>query len=51
MEVALKIILLIILVISFLGAFGETERKDLRTSMTAICLASIFASVAAFSWL
>lgn len=50
MILTLKIILIIIMCISFMGAVAE-EKKDSKMSMTAICIASIFATIAAFIWL
>lgn len=51
MIVFLKVVLIAIMIISFIGAIGETEKGDLRVSMTSICLASIMATVAAFIWI
>lgn len=48
MIVAFKIILLLIIILSFLGAVGERENKNLRDNMTAICITSIIGSLVAF---
>ncbi|MGI2329672.1 hypothetical protein [Planococcus sp. YIM B11945] len=48
MTLVLKIILIIIMCISFMGAIAD---KEVRQSMTAICIASILATVTAFIWL
>ena len=47
MIILLKIVLILIMVISFMEAIADGN-KDLRTSMTAICIASILAAVTAF---
>lgn len=44
MILAFKIILLIIIVISFMGAFTDGQ-KDTRTNMTAVCIAAILGFV------
>lgn len=51
MIVFLKVVLIAIMIITFIGAIGETEKGDLRASMTAICITSIMATVAAFIWM
>ncbi|WP_193743911.1 hypothetical protein [Bacillus sp. SB47] len=47
MIIAFKIILLMIVMISFLSTIAE-EEKAKRDNMTAICIASIIGSVFAF---
>ncbi|WP_404335820.1 hypothetical protein [Planococcus rifietoensis] len=49
MILILKIILIVILCISFMGAVAEKD-KDFRRSVTAVCIASMFATVATFIW-
>ncbi len=41
MIVAFKIVLLLIVIVSFLGTVGEKEDKNLRSNMTSICIASM----------
>jgi len=48
MIIAFKIILLLIIVLSFLGAVGERENKNLRDNMTAICISSMFSLIVSF---
>lgn len=48
MIIAFKIILLLIMILSFIGVIGEKENKKLRDNMTAVCLASMFSLVVAF---
>lgn len=50
MIIALKIILFVIMSISFLGVVGEKD-KELRQTMTGVCIASMFSAVAAFIWI
>lgn len=45
MILAFKIILLIIIVLSFMGAFTDVK-KDTRTNMTAVCIAAILGFIA-----
>ncbi|KUL16231.1 MULTISPECIES: hypothetical protein [Bacillus] len=47
MITAFKIILLMIIMISFLSAIAEEEQAK-RDNMTAICIASMFSLVVAF---
>lgn len=49
MVLFLKIVLLLILCISFMGAVAEKD-KDFRRSVTAMCIASMFATVVTFVW-
>ncbi|MFT0803691.1 hypothetical protein VSK91_20190 [Bacillus swezeyi] len=48
MIIAFEIILLLMMVLSFLGAVGEKENKKLRDNMTAVCLASMISLVVSF---
>ncbi|MCY8035617.1 hypothetical protein [Bacillus sonorensis] len=48
MIIAFKIILLLIMILSFIGVIGEKENKKLRDNMTAVCLASMISAVVAF---
>lgn len=50
MILALKIILIAIMCISFLGAIAE-QGKELRNSMTAVCISSMVSVVLTFLWL
>ncbi len=49
MILTLKIILILIMCISFMGAVAEKD-KDFRRSITAVCIASMFATVVMFVW-
>lgn len=49
MILVLKIILILIMCISFMGAVTEKD-KDFRRSVTAVCIASMLATVATFIW-
>jgi|GEM_PF-6630091 len=49
MVLFLKIVLLLILCISFMGAVAEKD-KDFRRSVTGVCIASMFATVVTFVW-
>ncbi len=46
MIITFKVILLIIILISFIGAVGETEDMKLRNNMTYICIFSIISMLA-----
>lgn len=45
LKIAFGIIVLIIILISFFGAVGEQENKDLAHRMTALCIAAIIGFV------
>lgn len=50
MILLLKIIFIIIILISFIGAIGESDREG-QIMMIALCISSMFATVFAFMWL
>lgn len=50
MILAFKVILFIIIIISFMGAVADSN-KDVQNRMAAVCIASIIATFAAFMWL
>ena len=49
MILALKIILILIMCISFMGAVAEKD-NHFRMTVSAVCIASMFALVAMFIW-
>lgn len=51
MIVAFKVLLLIIILISFMGAVGEKDDKKLRDDMAYICMISILSMLAMVIWL
>ncbi|WP_175077381.1 hypothetical protein [Bacillus glycinifermentans] len=48
MIISFKIILLLIMILSFIGVIGEKEDKKLRDNMAAVCIASMISSIVAF---
>ncbi|MBU8908522.1 hypothetical protein [Desertibacillus haloalkaliphilus] len=46
-----KIILLIILAVSFIGSVGEKEDKGLRNNMAALCIASMVSFIVSVIYL
>lgn len=50
MILVFKIILVIIICISFMGSIVDAD-KELQKRMTAICIAAMFALFATFMWL
>ena len=50
MVLAFKIILFIIICISFMGAVADSN-KEVQNRMAAVCIASIVATFATFMWL
>ncbi|SES02900.1 hypothetical protein SAMN05518684_106213 [Salipaludibacillus aurantiacus] len=41
MIIAYQVILILVILIGFIGAIGERKDKDLRTKMTALCIAAM----------
>lgn len=50
MDLLLKVILIVIMLISFMGVVAESK-PDLRQALAFICIASIAATVSVFIWL
>ncbi|MEK4267062.1 hypothetical protein [Bacillus sp. FSL W8-0940] len=48
MIIAFKIILLLIMILSFIGVIGEKEDNKLREIMAAVCISSMISSIVAF---
>lgn len=51
MIITFEVILLIIILISFLGAVGEKDDKKLRNDMAYICMISIISMLVMVIWL
>ncbi|MDG0765224.1 MULTISPECIES: hypothetical protein [Bacillus subtilis group] len=48
MIVALKIVLLLVVVISLMGVIGEEKDLQLRSHLTAICIAAIIGNIVTY---
>lgn len=48
MIIALKIVLLLVLVISLMGVIGEDKDLQLRSHLTAICIAAIIGNIVTY---
>lgn len=48
MIIALKIVLLLVVVISLMGVIGEEKDLQLRSHLTAICIAAIIGTITTY---
>ncbi|WP_176551651.1 hypothetical protein [Bacillus subtilis] len=48
MIIALKIVLLLVVVISLMGVIGEEKDLQLRSHLTAICIAAIIGNIVTY---